>query len=67
MTNPVESPKPHDFLAGMDLKQDERRHADELAQGALQVAREGGDVEAWLRAWVDEHVGRPKPKPNGSP
>jgi hypothetical protein len=33
--------------------------ADELAQGAVQVAREGGDVEAYLREWVEAQMGRP--------
>jgi hypothetical protein len=30
----------------------QREQAAELADGAVRVAQEGGDVEAWLRGWA---------------
>ena len=33
--------------------------AADLARQVLEVAREGGDVEAWLHAWTEDQVGRP--------
>jgi hypothetical protein len=58
MTNGAnESREPFDLLASFGLSAEQRRQADEVTRGALAVAAEGGDVEAWLRKWAEAQTG----------